>query len=303
MAEPGAAGEATLPCVGFIGLGDIGRPMAERLLRRGVRLVVHNRTRARADELARLGAAAADSPAAVAARADVVITCLHGPDADRAVYLGANGITSVDLVGTVIVNTSTIGPSTARDLAEAVARRNGAYLDAPLLGGGREAAAQGRLVLPVGGEAADLDRVRGVLAYLAAVIVAVGPVGSAQVVKLVNNMQVGIAAAALAQAVSLARAAGADLDAVREILPLASSRSRSMDRYLEPMLTRSVERRGTLRTLGKDLELALDLAAASGVEASVLGAAADLFRHAVHRGLGDLDVPALVQITDEGSSG
>jgi 3-hydroxyisobutyrate dehydrogenase-like beta-hydroxyacid dehydrogenase len=298
MTEPGVARGAALPCVGFIGLGDIGRPMAERLLRRGVSLVVHNRTRARADELGRLGADAADSPAAVAARAGVVITCLHGPDADRAVYLGANGITSVDLAGTVIVNTSTIGPSLARDLAESVARRDGAYLDVPLLGGGREAAAEGRLVLPVGGAAADLDRVRSVLAHLAAAIVAVGPVGSAQVVKLVNNMQVGVAAAALAQAVSLARAAGADLDAVREILPLASSRSRSMDRYLEPMLTGAVERRGTLRTLGKDLELALDLAAASGVGASVLGAAAGLFRQAVHSGLGDLDVPALVQVTD-----
>ena len=298
MTEPGVTKGAARPCVGFIGLGDIGRPMAERLLRCGVSLVVHNRTSARADELARLGARAADSAAAVAARAGVVITCLHGPDADRTVYLGANGITSVDLAGTVIVNTSTIGPLLARELAGAVAERGGAYLDVPLLGGGREAAAQGRLILPVGGDAADLDRVRGVLAHLAARIVAVGPVGSAQVVKLVNNMQVGIAAAALAQAVSLARAAGADLDAVRDILPLASSHSRSMDRYLEPMLTRTVERRGTLRTLGKDLELALDLAAASGIEASVLGAAADLFRQAASSGLGDLDVPALVHLTD-----
>jgi 2-hydroxy-3-oxopropionate reductase len=303
MTESSVADGAALPCVGFVGLGDIGRPMAERLLRCGVDLVVHNRTRARADELARLGAGVAESAAAVAARVDVVITCLHGPAADRAVYLGANGITAVDLAGTVVVNTSTIGPSLASDLAEAVARRNGAYLDVPLLGGGREAAAEGRLVLPVGGAAADLDRVRGVLAHLATTIVAVGPVGSAQVVKLVNNMQVGVAAAALAQAVSLARVAGADLDAVREILPLASSHSRSMDRYLEPMLTRTVVRRGTLRTLGKDLELALDLAASSGIGASVLGAAADLFRQAVHSGLGDLDVPALVQVTDEGPAG
>jgi 3-hydroxyisobutyrate dehydrogenase len=303
MTESSVAEGAALPCVGFIGLGDIGRPMAERLLRCGVDLVVYNRTRARADELARLGAGVAESAAAVAARVDVLITCLHGPAADRAVYLDANGITSVDLAGTVVVNTSTIGPSLASDLAEAVARRNGVYLDVPLLGGGREAAAEGRLVLPVGGAAAVLDRVRGVLAHLATTIAVVGPVGSAQVVKLVNNMQVGAAAAALAEAVSLARVAGADLDAVREILPLASSHSRSMDRYLEPMLTRTVARRGTLRTLGKDLELAVELAEASGIGASVLGAAAGLFRQAVRSGLGDLDVPALVQITDARSAG
>jgi 3-hydroxyisobutyrate dehydrogenase-like beta-hydroxyacid dehydrogenase len=276
--------------------------MARRLLETGTVLTVQNRTRHKADALVPLGAEAAATPAAVAAGVDVLVTCLHGPEADRAVYLGPESITSVDLHGVVVVNTSTIGPDVAADLAARVAGRGGRYLDGVLLGRGREAAAAGQLVLLIGGDAATLDEVRPVLERLATAIELTGPVGTAQVVKLVNNLQVGVAAASLAQALGIAAAAGADADVLRRILPQSSSHSRSMDRYLEAMLARSYSRRSTLRTLGKDVQLGLDLAATYGIDASVAAAAGALFERAVERGFGEFDVAALRELAEPGAS-
>jgi len=272
--------------------------MAHRLLETGAALTVHNRTRHKADSLARLGAEVAATPGAVAARVDVLVTCLHGPGADRAVYLGPNSITSVDLGGLLVVNTSTIGPDVAAELAAHVGGRGGRYLDGVLLGRGREAAAAGQLVLLVGGDAAALDEARPVLERLATTIERTGPIGTAQVVKLVNNLQVGVAAASLAQALGIAAAAGADAGVLRRILPQSSSHSRSMDRYLEAMLARTYNRRSTLRTLGKDVQLGLALATSYGIDASLATAAGAMFQRAVEQGLGDLDVPALRELAD-----
>jgi 3-hydroxyisobutyrate dehydrogenase-like beta-hydroxyacid dehydrogenase len=291
----------TTDSVGFIGLGDIGLPMASRLLACGVRLVLYNRTREKAEALASdTSAEVVASPADVAKATDVVITCLHGPAADRAVYLGPSSITAVDLTGSLCINTSTIGPDLAVELAESVFARGGGYLDCPLMGGGREAAANGSLVLPVGGDPVTLERGRPVLELLATSIEHVGGVGSAQVLKLVNNLQVGVTAVSLAQALAVAEKAGLDLSIVRRVLPLASSHSRAMDRYMEPMLNRAFSPRGSLRTLGKDVALGVQLARSNGCDVSVAEAAALVFDRAVQLGIGDLDVPALIQLSDDG---
>jgi 3-hydroxyisobutyrate dehydrogenase len=167
------------------------------------------------------------------------------------------------------------------------------------MGGGREAAANGALVLPVGGDPVTLERGKPVLELLATSIEHVGGVGSAQVLKLVNNLQVGVTAVSLAQALAIAEKAGLDLSIVERVLPLASSHSRAMDRYMEPMLKRAFSARGSLRTLGKDVALGVQLARSCGCEASVSEAAALVFDRAVQLGFGDLDVPALIRLSDD----
>jgi 3-hydroxyisobutyrate dehydrogenase-like beta-hydroxyacid dehydrogenase len=285
------------PAIGFIGLGDIGLPMAKRLQRCGRHLVVYNRTARKVDQLAGEQTHPEESPSDVAAATEILITCLQGPEADRSVYLeGWGALTSTDLSGRLIVNTSTIGPEMARTLAARVRSRGGDYLDCALLGGGREAAAAGRLVLPVGGDAGALRAARPTLDLIARLVEHTGDIGTAQVVKLVNNMQVAVSAAALAEAIALAQAAGADREVLRRILPQCSSHSRSMDRYLDAMLDRTFTRRGTLRTLGKDAGLAVGLAASQGTETPMACASAGVFSQAVAAGMGGFDVPALVEV-------
>jgi 3-hydroxyisobutyrate dehydrogenase-like beta-hydroxyacid dehydrogenase len=263
-----------------------------------VPLVLYNRTRSKAQDLQARGVVVVDRPCDLLGTVRIVMSCLHGPAADRSVFLGDASLTSGPLDGLVVVNTSTVGPDVALELARAVTRAQGRYVDAALMGGGREAALAGQVVMPVGGDPADVELARPLLDLVATTIEHTGPVGTAQAVKLVNNMMVAVAAAALAEAVRVADASAVDPEVLRCLLPLSSSHSHSMDRYLDAMLDRTVTARGTLRTLAKDAALAVALASSSGVEAAVVTAAADRFARAVELGYGDLDVPALVRVGD-----
>ena len=281
--------------VGFAGLGSIGRSMAERLIDCGIGLVVWNRTLAKAEPLRERGAMLAETPTDLASSVDVVVSCLHGPHADRAVFLSRGGLLSNDIAGKLFVNTSTNGPDCAKELAHEAEQRGAHYLDAPLLGAGPASAAAGRLLIPAAGRSEVVARAAPVLRCLATTIEHVGDVGMGQVVKLVNNMQVAVAAASLAQAIRFAVAAGADAEALGRILPLSSSHSRVMDLWLESMLRQAHGAGGGLSTLRKDVDLAVAFATSIGEHPTVAAAAAGMFADAVAQGWGDCAVPALVE--------
>jgi 3-hydroxyisobutyrate dehydrogenase-like beta-hydroxyacid dehydrogenase len=289
--------------VGFIGLGLIGLPMAERLARCAAELVVWNRTAAKADGLVAGGALRARDVPDLVASVEVVVTCLHGPDSDREVYLGPDGLLSGGAAGKLFINTSTIGPDCARELAEATTAAGADYVDAALMGRGAQSAAAGTLVLPVAGPSDAIERARPVTAMLATTVEHMGPVGAAQVVKLANNVQVAVGAASLAQALRFAIAAGVKPEALSRILPLGSSSSRAMDLWLNPMLEGRTGSNGTLRTLGKDVQLAAEYAASQGEPATIATAAAQVFARALAHGGEHLDVPALVGIRMDPAQG
>jgi 3-hydroxyisobutyrate dehydrogenase-like beta-hydroxyacid dehydrogenase len=280
--------------VGFCGLGDIGIPMVNRLIDCGLPLQVYNRTPAKAEPLLARGASAATTPAELSESCTLVVTCLHGPQADRSVYLGPDGLLSSDVQGVVFLNTSTIGRSLALELAAATHRVGAHYIDGALMGGGRIAAAQGVLVMPVAGSPASLERAQVVLSMLAASVYRVGEIGAAQVLKLAYNYQWAVSSVALSQAVRMAIAGGADADTIVAVLGESARASAPAWSYLARMAAGLTEPRGTMDTLAKDLDLAVAMADELDVPHAAGTAAAASFHAVLAAGLDQPDVPALM---------
>lgn len=279
--------------VGFLGLGELGYVMVQRLASVCKQMTIYNRTRQKAEALAGANVVVADSPAEVATSSDVIVSCLHR-DGDRALFLGPNAVTSVPLKGVSVINTSTIGPAFAIELAAAVEAQGGAYLDCALMLGDRNSVRDGSVTIPAAGDPLVFERARPILEFLGGVVERTGPIGSAQVLKLVNNAQTGVAAVSLAQALALAAAGNVEPDALRRLLPLGSSRSWTSEHFLEAML----DRRGDPgRTVGgEDVKLACDLAASYGLDITVARAAADGYRRATAEGHGDVGRVGLAEL-------
>ncbi|HOQ61518.1 MAG TPA: NAD(P)-dependent oxidoreductase [Vicinamibacterales bacterium] len=227
-----------MDCVGFIGLGLMGRPMALNLVKKGFPLTVYNRSRPPVEALVAAGAAEAGSPADAAARSDVVITIVPDAPDVRAVLEGPRGVFATIRPGSVIVDMSTIAPAAARDLAAAAASRGAAMLDAPV-SGGEIGAINGTLSIMVGGDAEALERVRPVLAAVGHPdrIVHIGPPGAGQLCKACNQICIGGALASVAEAFAIARKAGIDPAKVREALLGGFAASRVLEVHGERILT------------------------------------------------------------------
>jgi 2-hydroxy-3-oxopropionate reductase len=273
------------PTVGVIGLGRMGRPMAERLLSAGFDVIVHNRSRGPVDALAQLGARAASSPAEV--EAEVVITLLPDPETVEAVVLEAAR------PGALIVEMSTSPPALAIRLHEALAERGAAAIDAPV-SGGVTGAREGTLTIMAGGNEADLDRARPVLEVLGAKITHVGGPGAGQIAKAANQLVVALNIQAVAEALSLARESGVDPAVIREALLGGFADSRVLQEHGARMLERDFEPGGALRLHLKDLRIALALAEEHGASLPAGERVAAAVAALVEAGHGDLDHSALL---------
>jgi len=195
--------------VGFIGLGIMGRPMAGHLLKAGFPLTVFNRTRSKTADLAAAGAIVADSPAAVAARSDVIITMVSDSPDVEAVVAGPGGVIEGIRPGAVVVDMSTVAPETERRLDHRLRERGARLIDAPV-SGGDVGARNATLAIMAGGDVEALDCVRPALATLGKTITHCGPVGSGQVAKLCNQILVGVTLAGVCEALLFARRNGLD---------------------------------------------------------------------------------------------
>lgn len=283
--------------VGFIGLGLMGRPMALHLVNAGVPVVVHNRSRGAVDTLVAAGARAASTPAEVAAAATRIVTMLpDGPDV-AAVLEGDSGILRAMALGTIVVDSSTIAPDTARRLAARTAEAGGRFLDAPV-SGGEIGAIEGTLTFMVGGDADALEAVRPLLAIMGRDdrIVHVGASGAGQVCKACNQLVIGGTLAAIAEAIALARKADVDPARVRQALLGGFAASRALEVHGQRMIDGHYTPgfRGRLYT--KDLGIALDTLAAHGVPAPVTALVAQLVQAQVASGRGDDDYSAMAEV-------
>ena len=175
--------------IGFIGLGIMGRGMTHNLLNKGHRVTVWNRTPARMEEFVRAGAMAANSPADLAAQCDVILICVSDTPDVEAVILGDNGVLAGVKPGSLVVDHSTISPQATKEMAAKLREKGVAMLDAPV-SGGSEGAAKGTLSIMVGGEEVDFQRALPVLEAYGKTITHVGPQGTGQMVKLVNQILV-----------------------------------------------------------------------------------------------------------------
>jgi 2-hydroxy-3-oxopropionate reductase len=280
--------------IGFIGLGVMGKPMAKNLIKAGHRLVVHNRSRAAVDELAAAGAAAAASPAEVARASTIVITMLPDTPDVELVLTGSDGVLSALTRGTVVVDMSSISPAATKRLAEAVAAKGGAMLDAPV-SGGEIGAINASLSIMVGGEDAAFARVRPILEAMgnAERIVHIGPSGSGQVCKICNQVAIGGALAGVSEAFALARKAGVDASRVRQALLGGFAASRVLEVHGERMLTGNYKPGFRARLYQKDLRLANEAASSNAVAMPATAIVTQLVNALVAGGGGDLDYAAL----------
>lgn len=199
--------------VGFVGLGTMGGAMAANAARAGFQVSAWNRTPGRAPELEELGVTRRASPAAVAANSDVVITIVSDTPDVEAVLFGPAGVAEGATPGTIVVDMSTISPSATRDFADRLAARGVKMLDGPV-SGGSEGAKKGTLSIFIGGDAADLERARPVLASMGTTITHVGPIGSGQAVKAVNQVILAGTYLGVAEGIVLALKAGLDVEQV-----------------------------------------------------------------------------------------
>lgn len=285
--------------VGFIGLGALGAPMAANLLARGFPLTVHNRRRDRELPLAAAGALRAATPAAAARSADVLALCLSDDAAVAAVLLGEGGAAAAAAVaglapGALVVDFSTIAPATSRAMADALAARSVAYLDAPVTGG-TEGARAGTLAVLVGGAAADLERARPVLEAVGRTITAIGPVGAGQAAKAVNQVLVAGSYAAVAEAMALGQRLGLPMEEVRQALVGGAAGSWALEHRAGAMLRGEFPLGFRLRLHRKDLAIALEAAAAGGLGLPVAELVAAMEDDLIAAGHGDEDVSALAR--------
>lgn len=270
----------------LLGTGLMGAPMTRRLCAAGLDVTVWNRTRAKAEALVAAGARVADTPDAAVQAADFTITMLeHGDIVEDLLF--AHGVADALPRGSLLVDMSSIRPAQARAHAAALAGRGVAHLDAPVSGGtvGAEA---GTLAIMAGGDAADFERARPVLAPLGRAT-HVGPHGAGQLAKLANQMIVGITIGAVAEALLLAERGGADPAKVREALRGGFADSRILEVHGQRMVERDFAKRAAITVQLKDLRNALSTGAELGFDAPITQLFEQLYSSAAAHGWPDAD--------------
>jgi len=283
--------------VGFIGLGNMGRPMALNLVARGFSLVVHDVDAAKVSPLRERGAAVADSPAAVA-RASTRTICMVETTAQAAdVIAGDQGILRGAAPGHIAVCMSTIDPVVARRLGDALAAQGIAMLDAPV-SGGTTRAVSGELSIMAGGAAEIFAACRDVFQAMGTRLFHVGDLGQGLAMKLVNNMLVQVNMVAVAEALVLGVKAGLDPKTIYEVVRVCTGTSSAFERGAARMLARDFSPAGTVDISFKDQELETAFAKQLGAPLLLANVSQQVYQMARAAGLGKQDGTAIIQVLE-----
>ncbi|MBI1187428.1 MAG: NAD-binding protein [Alphaproteobacteria bacterium] len=281
--------------IGFVGLGQMGRPMAEKLLKAGYELVVHNRSRGAVDALTAQGAVEAKSPAEAAESADVFMSCLLHPEQVRDVYFGPAGALEPEAEGRRFVDFATVVPDLSREIGSAVAARGGSFLDAPVSGGPKGATA-GTLSIMIGGSEADFTVLRPVFEVLGSKIFHLGPIGAGTTTKVCNQLLTGVTHALVAEAMVLGTRAGMDPRTLFDVLRQSSGQSNSLERAVPNfILPGRFEAAFAIEGIIKDLECAIRMAKSNGVRTLLGPVAQQLFLEASVSGFAGQDAAAVIR--------
>ncbi|MDP9200751.1 MAG: NAD(P)-dependent oxidoreductase [Gemmatimonadota bacterium] len=273
--------------VAFLGLGDIGAPMAAHLARDPFDLVVWNRTASKAEEFVREHKArVAATPAEAVKNADVIITCLPSSVEVEAVLHGDNGMLGALRKGAVLVDCTSGDPPTSRSIAAELSGRGVDFIDAPL-SGGTIAAKSGTLTVMWGGDASVFERVRSVIEAFGKKIVRAGQVGSGDALKAVNNALLAVHILSTAEGLAILVKAGVDPKVALEVINASSGRSNASENLIpQRVLTRAFPRTFRLALLEKDIGIAAVLADDLGARTPVISLTAERF-HQAREKLGD----------------
>ena len=278
--------------VGFIGTGIMGKPMAHNLLRAGFAVSVHNRSRSRLADLISEGAAWMDSPRAVAAASELIVTMLPGWAEFEAVLVGSDGLLAGIRPGAIHLSMETVSPGQARRAAAMLQELGASGLDAPVSGGER-GAIDASLAIMVGGAQEAFDVALPVLQAMGRNVIRIGPSGAGQIAKACNQLIVAVTIEAVAEALALARAAGVDPANVRRALAGGFADSRILQDHGRRMLDGDYLPGGHAKHHLKDRAVVEEIVAATGIDLPVAEAAFARIATLVERGRGELDHSAL----------
>ena len=279
----------------------MGAPMAENLVKAGFEVTVHNRTRSREEPFEALGATRAESPAAAAADAGIVLVCVSDTPDVESVLLDSNrgAITSLKSGG-LVIDCSSIAPEATRRIAERFRAQGVGYVDAPV-SGGSEGAINGTLTIMCGGSEEDYERAQSVLQVIGRRITRIGPVGCGQIAKVANQVVITGTYMALGEALTLAYRAGADPQKVVEAIGGGLAGSWILENRSERMLKDEYPLGFRLRLHRKDLGIALETAREFKVPVAIASLVATIEDSLIAQGYGDEDMSNLVRFVRHGA--
>jgi 2-hydroxy-3-oxopropionate reductase len=283
--------------VGYIGLGIMGKPMAENIMKAGYEVVVHNRSREAVRELVDKGAGEAFSPAEVAERVDVVFTNLPDSPDVEAVALGKDGIIEAAHEGLIFVDNSTIKPATARRIAEKLGQKGVLSLDAPV-SGGDIGAINGTLTIMVGGPAEALEKVQPVFEAIGKSITHVGGAGDGQIAKAANQIMVAAQMVAMSELLILAQKAGADPEKVVQAIRGGAAGCWTLENKPQRLFAGNREPGFKAYMQAKDLGIVMDTAREYGIPLPATGVTTQLFNAMLEMGMRELDNSAVVGVIE-----
>lgn len=282
------------PSVALLGVGIMGSGMANRLLGAGFRLTIYNRTAEKAASFVERGAKIAATPREAVTRANIIISMVADDTSSRSVWLGERGALTGAVPGTVLIESSTLSLPWVKELAIAAAARDCELIDAPVTGS-KAQAASGELNFLVGGSPGALEKARVALLVMSRSIVHVGPSGSGALLKLINNFLCGVQVASLAEAVAWIEKSGVDRDQMLEFLKNGAGGSPLIKLISERMSRSDFTPNFLLRLMTKDLGYAVDEAKQHSLDLVTGSAAHSVFKQAITKGQGDMDMSAVVE--------
>ena len=284
--------------VAVIGLGTMGAPMALNLMKAGHRVVVHNRTRDRELPLVEAGAQRADTPPVAAANADIIVTCVSDTPDVQTIILDGNGVIAGAKPGSLVIDMSTISPTTTRDIAASLAEKGVAMLDAPV-SGGSEGAQQGTLSIMVGGDAADVARAMPVLEAMGKTITHVGNIGAGQLTKAINQIIVAGTYWSIAEGMALGLKAGLDMEKVTQAVGGGAAGSWGLTNRAGNMINNEYPLGFRVRLHRKDLLIALEAARELNLPLPMAAYVEQVESSLIGKGYGDEDVSAIARSVRE----
>ena len=280
--------------IAILGLGTMGMGMARNLLKAGFTVHAYNRTRSKAESLARAGARIHDTPADAVRDADIIIAMLADDEASRAAWTGLEGALSGARAGTIAIDSSTITPGWVGELAKLVQDKGLRFLDAPVTGSRVQAEGK-QLNFLVGGDAKTLESARPVLEAMGQNVIHVGPIGSGARLKLINNFLCGVQVASLAEAFVWIERSGLNREQALEFLKKGAPGSPLLAGISARMVEATYDVNFFLSLMKKDMDYAQTDAKTLGVELKSAATAEARFDDAVRAGLGNKDMSAVVE--------
>jgi 2-hydroxy-3-oxopropionate reductase len=284
--------------VGFIGLGIMGKPMAQNLMEAGYELTVYNRSPEKAEELGKGGASVASSPAEAAEKSDIVITMLPDSPDVRNVVAGEGGVLEGIKEASLLVDMSTISPVVTEELAAKVKERGASMLDAPV-SGGDVGAIEGTLSIMVGGSEEDFERARPLFEVMGATVNHVGPTGAGQVTKAANQVVVALTIEAVSEALVLGSKGGVAPEKILDVLSAGLAGNKVMEVKREKFLSHKFDPGFRSELHHKDLGIALAAGREYGVVLPVTAIVDQMLLTMKRKGWGGEDHSAILRVIED----